>query len=295
MRPLKPSLGYRADPAPSRWSYRFMRLMLSPVLRRVVYYGIPAAALCMGGAIYFADVDRRDAVMVAYNDAYRAVIERPEFMVNVVAIHGASPALDMDIRDILPVDFPVSQFDLDVQDIHAMLTDLDPVADVRIQIAHGGTLQIDVVERTPAFLWRDRDTLEVLDATGAYVRSAISRVDYPSLPLIAGTGADKNIAEAKAILAAARPIADRIRGLVYVGERRWDIELTGNQVVMLPEDNPVQAVERVLVMDKTQDVFARAIAVVDMRLPQRPTLRVAPPQTDMIVETLFDPSEASQE
>ncbi len=108
------------------------------------------------------------------------------------------------------------------------------------------------------------------------MRFAVSRVDYPDLPLIVGR-AHKQIAQARTLLAAARPIADRIRGLSYVGQRRWDVVLKNDQTILLPEKNPVQAFERVLVLDQTQDLLSRNISAIDMRLAQRPTLRLAQP------------------
>jgi cell division protein FtsQ len=295
MRSLTPQRAYRAhrnDPAPSRWSYRLMRIMLSPVLRRLVFFGIPAAVCVGGAALYLADEARRDHIVAGYEHAYRSIVERPEFMVNVVAIHGASPALDMDIREVLPVDLPVSQFDLDLKEIHAVLRELDPVSDARLQIMQGGTLEITVVERQPAFLWRNRDTLEVLDETGAFVRFAVSRLDYPNLPLIVGDGADTQVAVAKKLLAAGRPIANRIRGFSYIGERRWDVVLDNDQTIMLPEKNPVQAFERVLVLDETQDLLSRNIVAIDMRLSQRPTLRVGQKNNQDLVNTNVNSSEA---
>ena len=279
------SRSQRSDPAPSRWAYRMTRFMLSPFLRRTVYFGIPTAVVVGAVALYASDVERREHIAGIYQDAYRSIIERPEFMVKVVAIHGASPALDLEIRDVLPVDLPMSQFDLDLQEIHSVLTELDPIAKARIQVTQSGTIQIDVEERQPAFLWRNRDTLEVLDDSGAFVRFAVNRMDYPNLPLIAGEGADTQVPQAKSILAAARPIADRVRGLVYVGERRWNVLLENDQSILLPERNPVQAIERVLVLDQTQDLLARKVSVVDMRLSQRPTIRIAPDQIDQVIDT----------
>jgi len=260
-------------------------------LRRTVYFGIPTAVVVGAVALYASDVERREHIAGIYQDAYRSIIERPEFMVKVVAIHGASPALDLEIRDVLPVDLPMSQFDLDLQEIHSVLTELDPIAKARIQITQSGTIQIDVEERQPAFLWRNRDTLEVLDDSGAFVRFAVNRMDYPNLPLIAGEGADTQVPQAKSILAAARPIADRVRGLVYVGERRWNVLLENDQSILLPERNPVQAIERVLVLDQTQDLLARKVSVVDMRLSQRPTIRIAPDQIDQVIDTSLTSTE----
>ena len=92
-------------------------------------------------------------------------------------------------------------------------------------------------------------------------------------------------AKALELFAAADPIADRVRGLVYVGERRWDVVLTQDQRLLLPEQNPVQALERVLVLNQAQELLERDVRVVDLRLPNRPTLRVGQIQVDEILQS----------
>ncbi|MFZ1725533.1 MAG: cell division protein FtsQ/DivIB, partial [Albidovulum sp.] len=94
------------------------------------------------------------------------------------------------------------------------------------------------------------------------------------LPVIAGEGADENVTEALAIFRAARPIQHRIRGLVRMGERRWDVVLDRDQRIMLPESDPVSALERIIALDQAEDMLGRDIAAVDMRNEQRPTIRL---------------------
>jgi cell division protein FtsQ len=273
MRPLGTRYTNVHDPAPSRLSYRLMRFMLTPLLRRLVFYGIPGFVLALAVGLYFADEEHRENLRVVADDVHRSIIERPEFKVSAAQISGAGPTLEEDIREVLPVDFPISSFSLDVQEMRKILVELDPVADASLQV-RDGILFIDVSERKPAFVWRKRDGLELLDETGHYVRSITARMDYPSLPLVAGEGADKNIAEARALLASAMPLADRLRGLIYVGERRWDLALDRNQRIMLPAEGALQALEKVLILNDTQELLDRAISVVDMRLSERPTLRL---------------------
>jgi len=134
-------------------------------------------------------------------------------------------------------------------------------------------------------MWRMGENLDILDATGAFIRAAVARNDYPKLPLIAGEGANMQAAKALELFAAADPIADRVRGLVYVGERRWDVVLTQDQRLLLPEQNPVQALERVLVLNQAQELLERDVRVVDLRLPNRPTLRLGPVQGDEILQS----------
>ena len=273
MRPLGTRYTIVHDPAPSRLSYRLMRFMLTPVLRLLVFYGIPGFVLALALGLYFADGEHRENLHAFADDMHRSIIERPEFMVSAAQISGAGPTLEEDIREVLPVDFPISSFSLDVKEMRKILVELDPVADASLQV-RDGILFIDVSERKPAFVWRKRDGLELLDETGHYVRSITARMDYPDLPLVAGEGADENIAEARALLASSMPLADRLRGLIYVGERRWDLALDRNQRIMLPAEGAVQALEKVLILNDNQELLDRAIRVVDMRLSERPTLRL---------------------
>ncbi len=269
------------DPAPSVLSYRLLRLMLTPVLRRLVVYGIPAFVVTLGVGLYFAKQENRDYLFAYYQDVYRSVIERPEFMVKLMSITGASDDVDQDIREVVPLDFPISSFDLDLKQMQQSIDALDPIRDAKLFV-RSNVLEIEVTEREPALLWRHSEGIEVLDIEGNYVRSASTRLDYPALPLIAGRKADENVMQARQLLAAARPLQDRLRGLVYVGERRWDVVLDRDQVLMLPSDNPIRALERIIALDHAQELLQRDIAAVDFRIAERPTLRVVTRDTDLI-------------
>ncbi|MDZ7909564.1 MAG: cell division protein FtsQ/DivIB [Gemmobacter sp.] len=45
-----------------------------------------------------------------------------------------------------------------------------------------------------------------------------------------------------------------------MGERRWDIVLDRNQRILLPAKEPVRALERLLALDKAEDLLKRDIA-----------------------------------
>ena len=86
--------------------------------------------------------------------------------------------------------------------------------------------------------------------------------------------------EALEILAAAKPIADRVRGLRRMGERRWDVMLDRQQIIQLPVKDPVPALERVIALHSARDVLGRDVTVVDMRDGRRPVLRLSVPAVD---------------
>ena len=262
------------DPAPSLWSYRLLRLMLSPYLRRMIFYGVPALLLIGVGALNLSNLERREQVLTTYNEIKMFVTERPEFTVYLMSLKGASDSVMQDIREVMPIEFPVSKFDLDLDHMRQIILGLGPIEQVDVRVRSGGVLQVDVVERVPAFLWRHDNGLEVLDENGIFVRTIASRSQYGDLPLIAGEGADVQVAQAKQLFIASRPLQDRLRGLVYVGERRWDIVLDKGQRLMLPEENPLLALERIIAMDQAEDLLKRSVKAVDLRLINRPTLQL---------------------
>ena len=241
-------VGPRYDPAPSRLSYRVQRWMLTPGIRLGLRIGIPFCIVFAAASIWLADPARRDALRLYVADLRASIEERPEFMVSLMAIDGAGPSLAADIREVLPVDFPVSSFDLDIEAMRSTVAGLDPVKSVSLRIRPGGILQVDVTERQPAIVWRTRDGVALLDATGAHITQIASRTERTDLPLIAVDGADDHVDEALELIAAAQPLGARLRGLVRIGERRWDVVLDRDQRIQLPASDPVPALERVIAL-----------------------------------------------
>ena len=275
----------RVDPAPSRWAYRFERLWLTPLFRLFVRIGLPFVVVFLATSIYLADQGRRDALVGSYLSVKRSVEQRPEFMVKLMAIEGASNEVAEDIREIMGLDFPVSSFDLNLEELRVRVMELDAVADAKLQIRAGGILYFSISQRDPAFVWRRSDGLEVLDRFGMRVGPLEVRSSRPDLPLIAGEGADLAAVEAQRLIAVAGPVRDRIRGLVRVGKRRWDIVLDGGQTIMLPPSGAVAALERVMARVQIQGLLDRDIQTIDMRNPDRPTIRMTSEVMEEIQKT----------
>ena len=280
MTATRPTPQVKRDPAPSRVAYKAHRLWLTPFVRQLARVGLPVFALLATGGLYLADHERREALVDSAQEMRRAIEERPEFMVKLMVVEGASPVVDSAIRQLMPVEFPVSSFDLDLEAMQAEVAALDVIERVDLRVRPGGVLEVKVRERDPVVLWRTNASLEMLDGTGHRVASISARSGRADLPLLAGQGASDRVPEAMAILRAAGPLQPRLRGLVRMGERRWDIVLEGNQRILLPEDQPVQALEQVLALDQAQDLLDRDLTVIDMRNPSRPTLRMTPAATE---------------
>ncbi|WP_430449138.1 cell division protein FtsQ/DivIB [Rhodophyticola sp.] len=279
MRPLiarrGPVLTHR-DPAPSIWSYRFQRLWLTPLFRSLLRVGLPAFALVMGVGWYLSDPAHWRGVSDQVAELRREIENRPEFRVNLMNINGASPQLAEDLRAVLALDLPVSSFDLDLAAMRETLERIPAVSRAELRIQSGGYLAVKIEERVPVVIWQTRVEPVLLDGEGNFVARLVDRELVAPLPMIAGEGADLAVAEALALFETAAPLRDRMRGLVRMGERRWDVVLRDGRRILLPADQPRPALDRVLALDDAQDVLERAVLRIDMRNPQRPNIQLSP-------------------
>lgn len=277
MRPLNAMARHRAlprDPAPSKWKYRYQRMMLTPGMRGLIRIGVPLALIAIIVTSWSSHPKNRAMAVAKWDEMKQSVQQRPEFMISEMDVTGADEVLKPVILATLPLEFPLSSFELDLEAMRQKVEALDTVRSARVRVGDAGVLNVDVTARVPVALWRDGQDLRLLDADGTFAGFADSRAARLDLPLIAGEGAQDHIAEALALFRNAKPVADRLRGLVRMGDRRWDVVLDRDQRILLPTDNPVAALDRVIVLHQARDMLDRDVAVVDMRNGDRPTLRM---------------------
>ena len=203
-------------------------------------------------------------------------------MIKVSDIDGASDELANEIREIIPLDFPVSYFDLDIKYLHKVVNDIPAVASASIKITVSGVLQIEVLERTPAFIWRKKNLMSVLDGNGNFIRLASSRLDYPELPLIIGEAANLAVSEVSSLIKDNQKFLDQVRALIRVGERRWDLILDNNFRIMLPQREFLAAFDRMMLMNDSGSLFSGHLSSIDMRLIERPTVRLCRASIDTL-------------
>jgi len=266
----------RRDPAPSIWSYRLQRLWLTPHFRRLVRVGGPCFVVALGLGVHFSDSDNRTDFAQGWQELRAGIENRPEFRVNVLGIEGASDTVMAEIRATLALDLPVSSFDLDLAALRARIEALPAVARAELRVEPGGYLAVRVSERVPALIWQTREGPVLIDAEGNYVAALSDRVLDAPLPVIGGDGADRVVDQALMLHAAAQPLGERLRGLVWVGERRWDVVLEDDRRILLPETGARQALDRALALQDATDILNRDVVRIDLRDPDRLTVQLTP-------------------
>ena len=278
---LSPSPKGLPDYSPSLMKYRMERIWLTPFYKFLVRTGLPLAVVLAVAWSYFSKEENRVQLVQSIHSARTMIEDRPEFSIRLVEIRGSSAIVSEQVREALPMEFPISSLRLNLKALRERIESVDAVkrADVYLR---DGVLEIQIDERKPALIWRGQSHLELVDAIGERAGVLSSRKGYYDIPLITGTGAQDHVNEALAIWAASKPIVNRVRGLRRMGERRWDLVLDRQQIIQLPVQDPVIALERVIALHAARDVLGRDVSVVDMRDVRRPILRLSVPAMEQL-------------
>src|SRR5204862_2976252 len=148
-----------------------------------------------------------------------------------------------------------------------------------------GELQIGIKEREPFALWQKDGRVSVIAEDGTvlepYVEPRLVR-----LPLVVGRGAQTKAKEFLALLDRYPAMRDFVHACVLVGERRWNLRLKNGIDVQLPEANVAAALERLVALDREKNLITRDIALIDLRLRDRVTVRLSDPADKARIDAL---------
>lgn len=291
MRPLSPEIAadeqrapagrFRREakrpPGPSKLSYRLARAWAKPWVRAAVLVYLPIVALALAGWRVVAHDAWRGAIQAEARALVESVVARPEFAVRGVAVSGGSAEVRAEVRRALRVRPGMSSLRLDVEALRRRVEALGPVERATVRFDSEGTLRVAIAQRMPVAVYRRiDDVLVLIDRDGVEIGPAGPRAERPDLPLVLGRGAPAHVAEVLTLLAAAPEIRSRLVAAIRVGERRWDLALSRDMLVRLPEEASLDALARVMALHYGEELLDRDLAVIDMRVPDRPALRMKP-------------------
>ena len=259
-------------------SARFLmqRALLTPVFRFGVFVLLPVAVVLLGTAVWLSDDGNRKYAMEAILNAEATLNRHQRLNVGGLEVTSESPELRRFIERHVGSFNNRSPFEIDARSIQQRLEQLPAVTSARVIVVPAGNVEISIVERRPEVVMRRHGAAELLDRFGERAFSGNLELELERLPVISGEGADSKVAEALEIYAAAEPIRDSIRGLVRIGERRWDAVLDGNRVIQLPENDPGGAIRQLLGYERRARLLSREIRAIDLRVPNQVVVRLAP-------------------
>jgi len=263
----------KKEAAQTKLRYRWDRLWLTHWFRAMLLFWLPALAVVL--ALYGGW--RSPTVsgwVVAQVQAMRdGLAARPELTITEVQIPFGSEDLQQQVRGVMALELPVSVMDADLAGLRRMVEGLSAVESASVRY-ESGVLQVAIVERVPAIVWRNLSRIYLLDETGVRVAEVARRMVRPDLPLVVGMGADKALLEAREIFDIASPLGSRVLGLVRMGERRWDVVLK-DVMIMLPAMGGPDAMRRVMALDASEGLLNVDASIIDLRDEDRTFVRIS--------------------
>jgi len=242
-------------------------------IRRVILL-VMAAVLAIGGTWAWKR-GKLEQVIADAQSALPRMSNMPGLVVaqiEVVGAHRATPQAVVEAAAI-PAGQKIAEIDLGA--LRDRIEALGWVKTAQISRVLPDTVLIKIVERVPFGLWQFENKLRLIDRDGVEITGA-EITGFEDLPMVVDLGAPAHAADLFRMLEAEPALAARVESAVRVGERRWDLHLAGGIDVLLPEDDPEAAWLRLAALERHQGILERDIVQIDLRLPDRLTVRQTP-------------------
>jgi cell division protein FtsQ len=148
------------------------------------------------------------------------------------------------------------------------------IADAAVLKLYPDRLQITVTERLAFALWQKDGRVSVIAQDGTVLEPFVED-RYRSLPMVVGRGAAQQAKDFLAVIARHPDVQMQLRASIFVAERRWNLRLNNGIDVRLPEGDIEEALDRLVALDRDKKLLSRDIVAVDLRLPDRVSVRLS--------------------
>jgi cell division protein FtsQ len=238
--------------------------------------GVAATVAIIGGSISYGAVrgDHVPQAVAEFREARDAFANAAGFSIADVLLDGQKEIAREQILALAGVNGTSSLLFLDVDAARERLKGNPWIADATILKLYPDRLHISIVERTPFALWQKEGKISVIARDGTVVQPYADEANA-KLPLVVGAGADMQAHEFLTLLARYPLIRDQVRASILVADRRWNLKLNNGLDIRLPETGIADAFETLLSLDRDKKLLSRDIASVDLRLPDRVTVRLS--------------------
>lgn len=155
------------------------------------------------------------------------------------------------------------------------LLELSWVQDARVSRQLPDTLVVNIVERTPHAVLKKPGRMVLIDPTGAELEP-ITQANARGMLVIAGPGARQQVAQLTDLLDAAPALKPQVAQAEWIGNRRWNLTFSTDQVLALPQGEKEAATALISFarLDGVNRLLGGKVATFDMRAPERIYMRI---------------------
>jgi cell division protein FtsQ len=266
---LRPGWGSAYRSFAIRWRARLSRLPSGA--------GFAASVLLIGSALAYGVVKGQHVpdVIAWFKDARDTVANTVGFRIAAISLTGSKEISREEILTTAGVTGRASLLFLDADAARSRLMANPWIGDAAVLKLYPDRLQITITERQAFALWQKDGRTSVIASDGTVLEPFVER-RYIGLPLVVGDGAENEAKDFLAVLDHYPDIKAQVHASILVADRRWNLLLSNGIGIKLPETEVTAALDHLVALDHDKKLLTRDIAVVDLRLPDRVTVR----QTD---------------
>jgi len=240
----------------------FVRFTLSIVF---VLLALVFIALWLGGFL--------PQVKQASGDFTRARLMSMGFVIDRVDVMGEGRLHEEDVRTALNITSGEYLFGVDLKEAQTRVESLSWVDRAIVRRLWPDRIVVQIIERQPYALWQNDGNLRVIDTKGMAISDA-DATRFAELKIFVGEKAGTQATDLASLVGAYPEIASRAEAFVQVDGRRWDIVMAAGEMrVQLPSSELQSALTHLQQLHNETQILDREIAVIDMRLSDRLTLR----------------------
>jgi cell division protein FtsQ len=269
----------RRPPAASRGLIsRTVRRITLPLKHAYVprHTGLAAFLIFAAGVTAYGVItgDHIGAIRTGIKDAADGAANAAGMRIATVSLSGQRQVSREEIFAAAGVTDHSSLLFLDVAQARAKLEAIPWIAEATVRKLYPDRLQVTITEREAFALWQRQGKVAVIAADGTVLAASVEP-RLTSLPFVVGNGAAAKARGFLAVLDQYPAIRDQVRASILIAERRWNLRLKNGIDVRLPDSNIEQALETLARFDREKGLLTRDIVAVDLRLPDRLTVRLS--------------------
>jgi cell division protein FtsQ len=251
-----------------RWAFSLARLPHGT--------GIAASILLLAATLAYGVVAGQHVPTIVgwLKDARDVAANSLGFRIAAISLSGPKEVSREEVLTTAGVTGRASLLFLDAAAARTRLMANPWIADAAVLKLYPDRLQITITERSAFALWQKDGRISVIAADGTVLEPFVED-RYLGLPLVVGTGAAPLAKDFLAVVDRYPEIRTLLRASILVAQRRWNLRLTNGIDVRLPEANVEAALDRLVELDHDKKLLSRDITMIDLRLPDRVSVRLS--------------------
>jgi cell division protein FtsQ len=238
--------------------------------------GLGASALLIGGSLAYGTV--AGGHVAEFTDHLAglrdAAANTAGFNIASIALTGQKQISREDVLTAAGITGRTSLLFLDAEAARKQLKKNPWIAEATVLKLYPDRLQIGITERQAFALWQKNGQLSVIAEDGTVLEPFVAR-RFTGLPLVVGPGAREHAKDILVLIGQYPEISTSMTAAVLVAQRRWNLRLKNGIDIRLPERDVETALTTLVGLDREKKLLSRDITAVDLRLPDRVTVRLS--------------------